>query len=160
MQKIIRSKLFDYLGKNIKTLDLYPDIFNSSEPIRVHANFILSSKSKGIQIVLTKKLEVESIILLDRCEDYDRYQGTMPAGLSFDLSRAQVRELLGEPDYDDDGAYVDGDVYEANDPDSNDRQYKYMEIIYTDNCDRIQVIKLEVKKKQNFLTNLLDSLHF
>jgi hypothetical protein len=153
MQKIIRSELFNYLGKNIKFLDIYQDIFDSIEPDRL---LVLSSRKDGMYVSLDKKLRIESIILFPKGEYYSQYRKELPGGISFDFTREDVRKLLGIPDNLDNDLYDDGDVYEVRELDSPSRQSKYIEIIYRKDYTSIDCVKL-VWKRKSFLMNIFES---
>jgi hypothetical protein len=82
MIEVTRSELFDYLGKNMKSLDFYRDIFNSIEPEKVHGNLFINSPQNGIWITLDRKLRVKYIILFAGNEKYDRYKQELPVDIA------------------------------------------------------------------------------
>jgi hypothetical protein len=140
MTQIFQSELFDYLGKDIKSLDLYQDIFNSAEPKETDGSFYLSSPEKGIYVALSQALKVESIVLhAQGVDQYQQYQQDLPAGLSFDFSRVKVHELLGEPDKSGDAGGT-GIFATPFSWDSYQMPDKYLSVQYVDGCNSIKTV--------------------
>ncbi len=153
MIEIANLELFDALGKNIKSLNIYQEILDSIERERIHQNLFINSIQNGIWITLDRKLRIKYILLFAESENYGRYKKELPAGISFDFSREKVRELLGNPDNLYDYAYYEGDIYEINHVNLSNREHKFMEIVYHDDYSTIQLIKLKIIRK-NFFTDL------
>jgi hypothetical protein len=93
----MQSELFNYLEKDIRSLDIYQSIFNSMEPEVIDGSRRLTSLEKGICISLYDDMRIESIVLHSKGVNFQQYQETLPAGLSFDFSRDEVNNSLGKP---------------------------------------------------------------
>ena len=81
----MQSELFNYLEKDIRSLDIYQSIFNSMEPEVIDGSRRLTSLEKGICISLYDDMRIESIVLHSKGVNFQQYQETLPAGLSFDF---------------------------------------------------------------------------
>lgn len=100
MTQIFESPIFSYLGQLGREVDIYPTTFNSVEVEVMGESNYLNARDAGISFALNKKLKVDAIFLYaDGVEDFKQYQEALPGGLSFDMSRAQVRKALGEPSF-------------------------------------------------------------
>jgi hypothetical protein len=140
MTPIIQSELFDYLGQDIKSLDLHQDMFSSAEPKETDGSFYLSSPEKGIYVALSQALKVESIVLhAQDVDQYQQYQKELPAGLSFEFSRAKVQKLLGKPSKSGEAGGT-GIFATPFSWDSYQMPDKYVSIQYKDGCNNIQTI--------------------
>jgi len=96
--------LFQLLGKNEddcsvaafqKSLSGVPRVDRDS-----HAVYYTYAAA-GIELTFLSGLGLASVFLVSRAESGDEsisaYRGALPSGLSFEMSRSQVHELLGEP---------------------------------------------------------------
>jgi hypothetical protein len=100
MTQIFESPIFSYLGQLGREVDIYPTTFNSVEVEVMGESNYLNARDAGISFALNKQLKIDAIFLYaDGVEDFKQYQEDLPGGLSFDMSRAQVRKVLGEPSF-------------------------------------------------------------
>jgi hypothetical protein len=98
MPQIFEATIFGYLGQLWNQVDIYSTTFNSAKLGTAGESNYLNSRDAGISFALNKKLKVESIFLYaDQVEEYKQYQEELPGGISFDMSRTQVRKALGKP---------------------------------------------------------------
>ncbi len=140
MTQKIETELFENLGKDIKSLVIYPELFDSSEPKQVDGSFYLSSLDKGIYVSLSQSLKVESFVLHSQgADNYQQYQKPLPSGLAFDLSRTKVKERLGEPTKSGDAGGT-GIFATPHSWDSYEIDSKFVTVQYTDNCNSISII--------------------
>ena len=98
MSQLFESPISSYLGQIGTEVDIYPTTFDSVKVTVSGGCNYLSARDAGISFALSKKLKVEQIFLYaDQVEKFKQYAGDLPGGLSFDMSRAEVRKVLGEP---------------------------------------------------------------
>lgn len=129
-------ELLDYVEQDVRCLDIYQSMFNSAKPKIVNESLCLISLEKGIYVSLYNDMRIESIILHAEGEKFQQYQGKLPAGLSFEFSKEEVNNLLGNP-------YRSGKP-ESNNMFSTDFNWdsyqmanKYLQIIYNINIQGI-----------------------
>lgn len=100
MEKLFDSPIFSYVGQPGLEVDIYSTTFNSAKVEIMGESNYLNARDAGISFALSKKLMVDAIFLYaDGVENFRQYQEALPGGLSFDMSRARVHELLGEPSF-------------------------------------------------------------
>jgi hypothetical protein len=102
VSKRIESEIFDWLGFNIDSLEIYKTVFGATKPKKIEDTWYLTAFDQGISLNLNKKLCVTAVFLYAQgTEDGESvaraYQNALPAGLGFDFSRAKARKCLGEP---------------------------------------------------------------
>jgi hypothetical protein len=98
MSQLLESPIFDYLGQLGHEVDIYLTTFKSAEVEIMGESPYLNARDAGISFALNKKLKIEAIFLYaDKVEDFKQYQDVLPGGLTFEMSRAQVRKALGGP---------------------------------------------------------------
>jgi hypothetical protein len=98
MSQLLESPIFDYLGQLGHEVDIYLTTFKSAEVEIMGESPYLNARNAGISFALNKKLKIEAIFLYaNKVENFKQYQDVLPGGLTFEMSRAQVRKALGEP---------------------------------------------------------------
>jgi hypothetical protein len=98
MPQIFESPIIGYLGQFWNQVDIYSTTFNSVEPEEVGESNYLHARDAGISFALNGTMKVKSIFLYaDGVEDFKQYLEELPGGISFEMSRTQVRKALGEP---------------------------------------------------------------
>jgi hypothetical protein len=97
---MFETPLLAWLGQNYQETSGYDPLFASSEPEIMGESWYLNARPKGIAFALTKKKAVEAIFLYDEgVEGFSRYPESLPGGMGFDATRAQVRAAFGEPGF-------------------------------------------------------------
>jgi hypothetical protein len=100
MAQLFASPIFSYLGQLWNQVEIYSTMFNSAVPKVMGESKYLNSLDAGISFALDKKLKVESIFLYaDGVEGFKQYSEELPGGISFEMSRSEVRKALGEPSF-------------------------------------------------------------
>jgi hypothetical protein len=102
VSKRIESEIFDWLGLNIDSLEIYKIVFDSAKPKKIEDTRYLTAFDQGISLNLNKKLCVTGVFLYaEGTEDGEfvarAYKNALPAGLGFEFSRAKVQKFLGVP---------------------------------------------------------------
>ncbi len=102
MNKRIKSEIFDWLGLNIDSLEIYKTVFDSAKPKKIEDTRYLTAFDQGISLNLNKRLCVTAVFLYaEGTGDGEfiarAYKNALPAGLSFEFSRAKVSRFLGVP---------------------------------------------------------------
>jgi hypothetical protein len=100
MSQTFESPIFGYLGQLWNQVDIYSTTFNSAESEVMGESNYLNARDSGMSFALDKKLKVESIFLYTNgVEGFRQYSGKLPGGISFEMSRIQVRKMLGESSF-------------------------------------------------------------
>jgi hypothetical protein len=100
MAQIFASPIFGYLGQLWNQVEIYSTMFNSAVPKVFGESKYLNSPDAGISFALNKKLNIEAIFLYaDGVEGFKQYLEGFPGGVSFEMSRSEVRKALGEPSF-------------------------------------------------------------
>jgi hypothetical protein len=142
MSQIFESPVFGYPGQPWNQVDIYSTMFNSAEPEVMGESKYLNARDAGISFALNKKLKIESIFLYaDGVEDFKQYVEELPGGISFDMSRSQVRKALGEPSF---SAEVGGIGLMAIDFsfDRYESDTHYIRFEYTENNAHIRLVTI------------------
>lgn len=95
------TEIEDWLEKDIETIKKtksFIEYFEHASLEKIENTYYLANKHKGIEVVLNNIMEVTSIQLHSQnFEGYKEFTGKLIFGLSFSLSREDVREKLGTP---------------------------------------------------------------
>jgi hypothetical protein len=87
---------FAWLGKPALGLDVYASAFEGAGTEIMGESSYLNARAAGISFALTKDHSVQAVFLYaDGVEGFAHYADPLPAGLSFNSSRADVRAALG-----------------------------------------------------------------
>src|ERR1700754_5113173 len=87
------DKRFDYINSE----PLFKECLGEIEMEEIDGTYYLLNVEKGIDIVLSDALVVQSIHLFSGHSDSKEYRGEIPLGLRFSMSKDIVNELLGDP---------------------------------------------------------------
>jgi hypothetical protein len=89
---------FAWINQLAPSLPVYAELFNGAEVQIMGESPYLNAKAAGISFALTPDQLVQSVFLYaDGIEDFAQYTQPLPAELSFNSSRSEVRLALGEP---------------------------------------------------------------
>ncbi len=104
MQKAPKGPRFDshpafgWFGKPAFDLDVYAQLFNGAKAEILGESPYLNAKSAGVSFALNDDETVRAVFLYSQgVERFEQYSHTLPAGLSFTSSRAEVHKVLGKP---------------------------------------------------------------
>jgi hypothetical protein len=142
MSQLFESPIFNYLDQLGHEVDIYSSTFKAAEAEIMGESPYLNARDAGISFALNKELKVEAIFLYaDNVEDFNQYQDVLPGGLFFQMSRAQVRKVLGEPSMSGDaggiGIFAIEFSFDRYESDSN-----YLRLEYTAKDDHIRLVTL------------------
>jgi hypothetical protein len=100
-------EIFSWIGQPALDLPVYAERFEGAEIEIGGESPYLYGKAVGIQFALNRDHTVRAAFLhAEGVEDFAQYPGTLPGGLSFTSSRADVRAALGEPVFNGDAGGV------------------------------------------------------
>jgi hypothetical protein len=92
--------LLSWIGQKDEAIDGYAKTFKGLKPETMGESLYLNARKAGIALALTKRRAVLTIFLYAQgVEDFEEYNGALPADLFFGSSRADVRAALGEPTF-------------------------------------------------------------
>jgi hypothetical protein len=97
------SNPFDYapladLGLPFAEAALYRAVMDDAQPIIMGESPYVNAQTAGISLALDRKAKVRAIFLYRQgVEDFAQFSGSLPAGLTFESNRAEVRSLFGTP---------------------------------------------------------------
>ncbi|GBR10144.1 hypothetical protein HW511_10355 [Asaia siamensis] len=91
---------WQYIGENIAAFPIH-DLFYCDYFDEESGDKSIGLPAAGISMNLDKENTIQSVFLYAEYAetDYGRYGGTLPFDLRFEMSRNDVRTLLGEPDF-------------------------------------------------------------
>jgi hypothetical protein len=92
------DSLFEALGQPALSSPLHAQYFSQTEIEICGESPYLNAMGAGISLPLSKKHKIDAIHLYSgTLEGFCRFEGATPFGIGFDMTRAQIREKLGEP---------------------------------------------------------------
>lgn len=102
MSQTLEGELLDLLGLNYKALtsnSLFQNLLGAEELTQEDVDrYYLDSPQNGISAIFSSNLNLVAMKLYSEGhEGYQEYSREIPGGLSFKMSRTQVRSLLGKP---------------------------------------------------------------
>jgi hypothetical protein len=105
----MKNKIEFVLGKKVKEIQDTADFRGVSVPVPelIGDEYYIEIPSIGVSMVLPDGETVTAIHLhAENHEGYSQYQGEIPTGILFSMSREQVRKILGAPIQYSDGRKV------------------------------------------------------
>ena len=97
-----KKGLFDLVGWSVKSPEAQEFVKSAGryEESRFDDSYYYMFKKKGFDLMMTIGDTVDAVFVFARgAEGHKKYKGKLPHGLSLDLRRAEVEQLLGRPDY-------------------------------------------------------------
>jgi hypothetical protein len=95
---LLNYKLFDYIGKDIRTLDIYATKLDSKLPRKLGKTLIVEKNWSGIRAVLNEDFTIRYLVLaMSDITNLSYFSDAKPAELNGSENRAQIEKLFGTP---------------------------------------------------------------
>jgi hypothetical protein len=98
MSRPFQSKLFSFLNQDYKTTSIWKKVFDGAKPEIMGESPYLNARKSGLSFALDKKNRILAIFLYrEGYENYSQFPDEIPGGFSFNTTRQEIRDKLGEP---------------------------------------------------------------